>query len=164
MKTVALMVVLACAGVGGRAQSPLWSDAKPASPRAEAVKYLYPEQVTLPTGKAGTVELHFRVAPGLHINSHDPRDAFLIPTTFSIPADAGVRLESVDYPPGTDFVLPADPNTRLNVFTGEFALRARMVAAPGDHLIAAKLRYQACDEAQCMPPKTIAVTIDVVGK
>ena len=34
----------------------------------------------------------------------------------------------------------------------------------GDHLVEAKLRYQACDEAQCMPPKTITVPIDVVGK
>jgi hypothetical protein len=27
-----------------------------------------------------------------------------------------------------------------------------------------KLHYQACDQNQCMPPKTIAVAIDVIGK
>jgi hypothetical protein len=39
-----------------------------------------------------------------------------------------------------------------------------MVAAAGDHLVEAKLRYQACDNNACMPPKTITVPIDVLGK
>src|SRR5580704_9764620 len=62
--------------------------------KTEAVQYLFPEQVAVPAGWATTVELHFRVAQGLHINSHAPSDAFLIPTDFSIPSDVGVRLHS----------------------------------------------------------------------
>jgi hypothetical protein len=27
-----------------------------------------------------------------------------------------------------------------------------------------KLRYQACNDSQCLPPKTITVPIDVIGK
>jgi hypothetical protein len=34
----------------------------------------------------------------------------------------------------------------------------------GDHLVEGKLRYQACDRNECMPPKTITVPIDVIGK
>ena len=60
--------------------------------------------------------------------------------------------------------LPIDPKTKLSVYTGEFALQARITATPGDHLVQAKLRYQACDQTQCMPPKTITVPIDVIGK
>jgi hypothetical protein len=30
--------------------------------------------------------------------------------------------------------------------------------------VEAKLRYQACDQTQCMPPKTITVPIDIVAK
>jgi DsbC/DsbD-like thiol-disulfide interchange protein len=146
------------------AQTPLWQDAKPAGAKAEAVRYLYPEQVTVTAGKATAVQLHFRIAPGFHINSHEPKDKFLIPTTLSVPEGTGVRLESAAYPDGHDFVLPADPNTRLNVFTGEFAIEARLTAAAGDHLVEAKLRYQACDDARCMPPKTITVPIDVLAK
>ncbi len=62
--------------------------------KTDAVQYLFPEQVSVPAGKPSPVALHFRVAQGLHINSHTPSDDFLIPTTFSIPDGAGVRLEA----------------------------------------------------------------------
>lgn len=136
----------------------------PAADKAQAVEYLFPEQVTLPAGKASPVELHFRIAAGLHINSHAPSDDFLIPTTFAIPAGAGAKLAGAVYPAGVDVTLPADPKTKLNVYTGEFTIRTRLIAQAGDHLVRATLRYQACDEAQCMPPKTIPVALDVIGK
>jgi Disulphide bond corrector protein DsbC len=132
--------------------------------KVAAVEYLYPEQVTLAAGKSSPVSLHFRIEPGFHINSHTPKDEFLVPTVLSIPEDAGVKLEHAAYPPGADFVLPADPDTKLSVYTGEFAIETKLTAEPGDHLVKAKLRYQACDKTACMPPKTIVVPIDVVGK
>ncbi len=135
-----------------------------AASRPEAVQYLYPEQVTLASGKPSLVALHFRIGTGLHINSHTPKEEFLIPTSFSIPDGSGVRLEAADYPAGTEFTLPLEPKTTLNVYTGEFTIQARVTAQAGDHLVEAKLRYQACDQNACMPPKTITVPIDVVGK
>jgi hypothetical protein len=132
--------------------------------KPDAVQYLFPEQVTVPAGKASPVALHFRVAQGLHINSHTPSDDYLIPTAFSIPDGSGVRLEAAAYPAGTMISLPIDPKTKLSVYTGEFEIQARVVAAPGNHLVQARLHYQACDQNQCMPPKTIAVPIDVIGK
>jgi hypothetical protein len=120
--------------------------------------------VTLAAGKASPVSLHFRIAPGLHINSHSPKDEYLIPTAFSVPDGSGVKLENAVYPAGAEFVLPADPGTKLNVYTGEFTIQTKLVAEMGDHLVKAKLRYQACDLTACMPPKTITVPIDIVGK
>ncbi len=140
--------------------------AKPArsGAKAEAVQYLYPEQVTVPSGKATPVALHFRIKEGLHINSHQPKDEFLIPTVLSIPDASGVHLEMATYPAGAEFTLPVEPRTKLMVYTGEFAIQARILAQPGDHMVEAKLRYQACDANACLPPKTITVPIDVVGK
>jgi hypothetical protein len=137
--------------------------------KTDAVQYLFPEQVSVPAGKASPVTLHFRVAEGLHINSHTPSDAFLIPTDFSIPDgvgpdDAGVRLNAAIYPPGTIISPAFDPKTKLSVYTGEFIIQARIVATPGNHLVQAKLHYQACDQNQCMPPKTINVPIDVIAQ
>jgi hypothetical protein len=129
-----------------------------------AVEYLYPEQVTVTAGKASEVTLHFRIAEGLHINSHSPREIELIPTTFSIPEGSGVRLEGASYPAGSEFTLPLDPETKLSVYTGEFTIKARIISTAGNHLVEAKLRYQACDKDACMPPKTITVPIDVIGK
>jgi hypothetical protein len=132
--------------------------------KGAAVEYLYPEQVTVPAGKASDVALHFRIAQGLHINSNKPKDEFLIPTTFSIPDGAGVHLQDANYPAGVDITLPLDPSTKLSVYTGEFTIQAKIVAAAGNHLVEAKLHFQACDKNACMPPKTIPVAIDVIGK
>ena len=129
-----------------------------------AVEYLFPEQITIPAGKSTPVALHFRVAQTLHINSHAPHDEFLIPTEFSIPAASGVKLDAVTYPQGEEITLPSDPKTKLSVYTGEFTLNTRIVAAAGNHLVEAKLHYQACNTTQCLSPKTIPVAIDVIGK
>ena len=132
--------------------------------KSAAVLYLFPEQVTVPAGKSSPVTLHFRIAQGLHINSHTPRQEELIPTDFSIPSGAGVRLDKAIYPAGSDITLPADPKTKLNVYTGEFTIQTQIVSAPGNHLVQATLRYQACSQSECLPPKTIPVAIDVIGK
>jgi hypothetical protein len=129
-----------------------------------AVTYLFPEQVTVAAGKPSPVALHFRIAQGLHINSHTPSDDYLIPTTFSIPADSTARVDAAKYPPGIEIALPIDPKTKLSVYTGDFIIEARIVAASGNHLVQGKLHYQACDRNECLPPKTITVPIDVIGK
>lgn len=160
--SIVLAVVLMAPGLG--AQAPVFGTPNRPAARPEAVEYLYPEQVSVPAGKPAEVALHFRIASGLHINSHHPKDSFLIPTNLSIPEASGVRLENASYPPGGDYALPADPGTRLSVYSGEFTIQARIVSQPGDHLVEAKLRYQACDQNACMPPRTITAAIDVVGK
>ena len=71
---------------------------------------------------------------------------------------------SADYPPGAEYTLPIDPSTKLNVYTGEFIIEARITTRPGEHLVEARLRYQACDNNACMPPKTLIAAIDVIGK
>ncbi|MGD1107644.1 MAG: hypothetical protein ABR865_11415, partial [Terracidiphilus sp.] len=83
--------------------------------KTDVVQYLFPEQVSVLAGKASAVALHFRIAQGLHINSHTPSDDFLIPTTFSVPDGMGVRLDAATYPPGTIISLAFDPKTKLSV-------------------------------------------------
>lgn len=156
-----LPVVIALATLPAHSQS--FSTSHPLA-KADAVQYLFPEQVTVPAGKSTPVALHFRIADGLHINSHIPHQEELIPTSFSFPADAGVRLDKAAYPAGADITLPADPKTKLSVYTGEFIIQTQIVSTPGNHLVEAKLRYQACSQTECLPPKNIPVVIDVIGK
>ena len=153
--------MMSLAAIPARAQS---DDPGRSLLKGAAVEYLYPEQVTVPAGKSSPVEMHFRVGEGLHVNSHSPSQDYLIPTTLSIPEASGVRLAAADYPAGADITLPLDPDTKLSVYTGEFTIDTRIVAARGNHLVEAKLRYQACDKNACLPPKTITVPIDVIGK
>jgi hypothetical protein len=153
---------LAC--VAGLCQEPLSTSPDRSVVKAEPVEYLFPEQVSIPAGKPRLVALHFRIQQNLHINSHTPRAEYLIPTVFSVPEASGVKLAGVTYPAGADFTLAADPDEKLSVYAGNFTIEAKIVATPGNHLVEAKLRYQACDQTQCLPPKTITVPIDVIGK
>ncbi len=160
----ACVVFLALAAQAAPAQTPLFRDPSQPVPKTQQVQYLFPEQITLAAGKPQSVILHFRIAPGLHINSHTPSDQFLIPTVLSVPANAGVSLAAAHYPQGVEYILPVDPSTKLSVYTGDFVIEARFVATPGDHLVQAHLRFQACDENACMPPRTITAPIDVIAK
>ena len=131
--------------------------------KAADVEYLFPEQVTVAAGRASKLALHFRVAQGLHINSHTPREQFLIPTAFSVPDSSDVKVEAINYPEGSDLTLPINPGEKLSVYTGEFVIDTRIVATRGNHLVEGKLHYQACNNTTCLPPRTITVPIDVVG-
>jgi hypothetical protein len=160
----AICLTIAFAPFAVRAQDSLSESFHKPAHKVEAVEYLYPEQVTVPAGKPSSVALHFRIQQNLHINAHKPRADYLIPTVLSIPESSGVQLAGASYPAGSDFTLPVDPSEKLLVYSGDFTIQANIVAKAGDHLVEAKLRYQACDQNACMPPKTITVPIDVVGK
>lgn len=134
------------------------------SAKAGAVEFLYPEQVTVEAGKPELVRLHFHVAEGLHINSHTPREEFLIPTSLEFPDGTGVKLERAEYPAGGEFSFADDPKSKLSVYVGEFAIDVHIRAEKGNHLVEGKLHYQACNNAQCFPPRTATVAVDVIGR
>ena len=129
-----------------------------------AVRYEYPEQVSVAAGKPATIDLHFRVADGLHINSHTPLQKSLIRTELAVAEPRGVRFDTVDFPAGSDFALKTLSSERLSVYQGEFVLHAHITAAAGEHLVEAGLRYQACTADTCYPPKTAPVAIDIVAR
>lgn len=126
-----------------------------------AVQFLSPERVTVTARHDAQVDLHFRVAEGLHINSHTPPDKYLIPARLAVVETPGVNVRSVDFPPGTDFTMLKE---KLNVYTGEFVLHAHLTAQRGEHELQAGLRYQACDNQSCMPPATLPVSVTVVAQ
>jgi hypothetical protein len=131
---------------------------------AAAVEFLSPGQVTVSAHRAAEIDLHFRVANGLHINSHAPLDKSLIPARLAVVEAHGLNVTAVDFPPGTEYAAQFAPREKLSVYTGEFVLRAHVTAEPGDHTLEAGLRYQACNANSCMPPHTIPVEITVTAK
>lgn len=160
----AAALAVGVAALAARGQNLISESPAHSLPGSQAVQYIFPEQVNVTAGRPTEVALHFRVARGLHINSHSPREDYLIPTTLSLPANSGARLESASYPAGEDYVLPLDPKTKLNVYTGDFTIRTRIVGTRGNHLVQAKLHFQACDQRECMPPNTITAAVDIVAK
>ncbi len=143
---------------------PLPEGVKPPADPAAAVEFLYPEQVTVTARHPAAIELHFRVAQGLHINSHTPLEKSLIPARLAMVEEPGLNVTAVDFPPGADYALQLAPKEKLSVYTGEFVLRAHVTAQPGSHLLNGGLRYQACDANACMPPHTIPIAVSVVAQ
>jgi hypothetical protein len=137
---------------------------KPGKEKAASVTYLFPEQVTIPASKPSPVDLHFKVADGLHVNSHQPHAEELIPTTLAIPDSADVRLAAATFPRGKDFSFAINPKEMLNVYTGEFTVHATLVVSKGEHLVQGTLHFQACNNAACFPPRSIPVVFDVIAK
>ena len=146
------------------AQKLPWQANDAQSGQKQFVKYLYPEQVSVAANQDSVVELHFAVNPGLHINSHSPHEKSLIPTQLIVAELPGLSVNQVDFPAGADVALPAFPDEKLSVYTGEFILSAHIKAQPGEHLIQAQLRYQACDAQACYPPRKAPVAVDVIAK
>jgi DsbC/DsbD-like thiol-disulfide interchange protein len=119
---------------------------------------------TVTANRRSTLEVHFRVLPGYHVNSHTPTEQFLIPTALTVPAAAGLKPGEPAYPAGQPYSFSFDPKNKLSVYAGDFIVKLPVTAAPGAHSIDASLRYQACNNASCFPPKTLPVKISFTAK
>jgi hypothetical protein len=121
--------------------------------------------VTAPRAAQTMVRLNFRVASGFHINSNTPKDEFLIPTALKMDLPTDIVLGKIEYPEGKDLSFPFMPDQKLNVYSGDFtvnlAVHPLKSVVPGKYVMHGVLRYQACDNAQCFPPKTLPVSFDV---
>ena len=102
------------------------------------------------------------VQPGFHVNSNTPTDEYLIPLRLTWTSTGALEGGSVTYPkPSMEKYEFAEKP--LSVFTGNFELVANFkvaASAPaGPGAAVGKLRYQACNDRACFPPKTVEVTV-----
>jgi hypothetical protein len=111
------------------------------------------------------VDLNFRVASGFHINSNAPKSEFLIPTSLKMDLPTDIILGKIAYPEGKDLAFPFSPDEKLNVYSGDFTIAVAVhplhAVVPGKYVMHGALRYQACDNAQCFPPKALPVSFEV---
>ena len=124
---------------------------------------LLTDSLQLTANKPQDIELRFRVEPGFHINSHKPKDELLIPTVLKLDSGA-FHIANQQYPPGSTFRLQVGNGEDLDVYQGEFRVALRIEAPKGDSTLSGTLRYQACDNAACFPPRTLPVKIAVTAK
>src|SRR5581483_8009300 len=98
---------------------------------------------------------------GFHVQSNRPRDPSLIPTTLKIDSTPDVSVSEIVFPAPVDQkVLGYDQP--LAVFERDFSIGVQFAVAPAaaaaDRTLTGHLRYQACNETTCFPPKTVDVT------
>ena len=115
---------------------------------------------TVEAGKRNWIELRFHIAPGLHINSHDPKDETLVPTSFKTEPTPYLHLLQVEFPAGVPYHLAIGAGETLSTYGGDLPLRLELeVSAKGDTVLNGKLRYQACDNASCFPARDLPVQL-----
>jgi hypothetical protein len=121
--------------------------------------------VTVRETKPANAQIKFRIRDGFHVNSSKPNSELLIPTEVNVTAIPQVRPGKPVYPAGHDFALAFSPNEKLSVYSGAVTVAVPLMAAkplqPGSYTLKGELRYQACDDRSCFPPKTLTLEIPV---
>ncbi len=165
MKRTRWLVGVLLASLGGLpAQQIRLDDGSAASTARRQHVALATEAVAVQAGKPEWVELRFEVEPGLHINSHTPKDELLIPTTLTLDAVPGVRVVGQEYPAGVPLTLPLGQGEVLSTYQGTFRVRLQLVVPKGEPVLTGSLRYQACDQTSCYPPRTLPVRVAVSAR
>jgi len=129
------------------------------------VTYVSASNVVVAPGHAAPVRFTFHVQDPYHINSSHPAQEELIPTQlhFSLPGE--VAVGKVQYPAGKLMSFPFDPSTKLSVYSGDVVISAVFIAplkaATGTYTIHGELKYQACDNNSCYPPKKLPFAFNV---
>jgi len=117
-------------------------------------------------GETVRIALSVTVPEGLHLQSDHPRDPALIPTRLSIETPDGITWVDVVFPRSTEFSVVGFDEP-LDVFEGDAVIGARIAIAgnhpPGTVVLPGSLRYQACNDTACFPPRTVRFewTLDV---
>ncbi len=111
-------------------------------------------------GATHRVALDARLQPagsGLHVNSNEPLEDFLIPTVLTVEPPAGMAVEGLAWPEPI-LLEQQGADKPLAVYEESFAIGVALAidpdVAPGSYAVPASLRYQACDERMCYIPAT----------
>ena len=114
-------------------------------------------------GETVRVAARLEIDAGWHLQAHVPTYDYLIPTTLAVAAPADWPAAEVDYPAPSRYKF-AFAEDELDVLEGRPRIVARLVvpsAAPSGPLrLTLHLRYQACDDRQCLPPVETSAEVD----
>ena len=134
-----------------------------APPKKNYVTYAAEPQ-TIAAGKMAALAMRFHVNEGYHVNSHTPKSELLIPTVLTLSPAEGVKAGALQYPAGKLFTFSFDPSEKVDVYAGDFTLKLPVTASAGEHTVNGTLRYQACDNAACYPPRSLPVQVTFTAK
>lgn len=116
---------------------------------------------TIKRGSSAKATIIMDIPGGLHVNSNNPGSEYSIPTVVKASA-SGAKVGGVIYPRGKNRKLAFSEDT-INVYEGR-AVFAFNVAVPAKFKgnvikIPVNVRYQACTDEVCYPPKNKEITL-----
>ena len=121
---------------------------------------------TFMPGKSVRATVVLSLPSGLHANSHNPGSEYAVPTTVQA-SGKGLRIGSVSYPRGRNRKFDFSENT-LNVYEGRTTFKFN-VTVPANYTrktisVNVKVKYQACTNEVCYPPKTKQITLTALNQ
>jgi hypothetical protein len=128
--------------------------------RAEAAR------VELKSGGSAEASLKLKVLPGYHINGN-PASKFQIATSLSVEPVEGITAGQPVYPQSVTkkFSFSEQP---IAVYEDEVTIKLPLNAAggaqKGEQQLKGKVRFQACDDEVCYPPRNLDTSIPVTIK
>ncbi|MBI2678017.1 MAG: disulfide bond formation protein DsbC [Candidatus Koribacter versatilis] len=124
------------------------------------------KKLEVASGRPAVLELDFRVKDGMHVNSSTPKSEFLIPTKLRFMPPTDLAVGKIQYPNGEELALSFSPKDKLSVYSGDFHITAQVSASrsatTGPYTVHGELKYQACNDKACFPPKTLPIAFNVV--
>jgi DsbC/DsbD-like thiol-disulfide interchange protein len=111
---------------------------------------------TVEKGKKARGTILMTIPGGLHVNSNRPSSEYAIPTVVTI-RSSGIRLSRVTYPRGKNRKFQFSENS-INVYEGRVSFPFTVTVPENFRAktirVTASVRYQACTDEVCYPPKT----------
>ncbi|HEV8269496.1 MAG TPA: cytochrome c biogenesis protein CcdA [Thermoanaerobaculia bacterium] len=125
---------------------------------------LVADTTALLAGKPFRLAVVADVKSGWHVNSHTPKEDFLIPTGVAVSPAPGLTLLPTVYPKHVEKRF-AFSETPVAVYEGQVVFRidgnVDALAAPGPRTLTATVDYQACNDQQCLAPTKVTATLVV---
>jgi thiol:disulfide interchange protein DsbD len=113
-------------------------------------------------GVAVQATIPMAVDPGFHVNSNKPNEEYLIPLRLTWKSTGALEPGAIVYPKAAEerYEFSEKP---LSVLTGRFGVIANFKVAAnapaGPGVAVGQLRYQACSDKMCFPPKNIEISL-----
>jgi hypothetical protein len=130
--------------------------------RSVAQAQAYASLAPVPRNRTFEIAVVAKIKPTFHINAHKVLDEFMIPTNVEAKLPPGFRLVSADYPAG-ELRQFSFSKKKLAVYTGQVKVLLKVEAerhAPlGPQDLSLAFHYQACNDAMCLPPVNVPVTL-----
>jgi len=117
---------------------------------------------TIERGKATRGSVVLNIPGGLHVNSSRPASEFAIATVVKVSGASGVRVSGLTYPKGKNRKFEFSENA-INVYEGRVSFPFT-VTVPASYKgktirVNASVKFQACTNEVCYPPKTKSITL-----
>jgi hypothetical protein len=117
-----------------------------------------PEKIAGKRNEVVTVVFGMQLRGGYHVNSNTPNDEYLIPLRFTWSGGAA-QADEVVFPKPQQEKYQFSPKP-VSVFTGDFKAQANFKVVTNG-VVNGKLRYQACNDRACLPPRVIEIKVPV---